>query len=173
MRTGVSAVLVGDGLAIVTQRDLVGVLAHGRPAGVVAMTVATTPPLTIRTTDTALDAIAAMVRNEVHHLVVIDDAGGPVGMISLGVMAEVVRARAPCPIGSRRSGSPSVVSRTRDRLAELSSCADDQDRDRARRGEISRRTSEEMTARALRTDHQQVVAPRAGVLPEQGGRVPA
>ena len=92
-----SAALVGDGLVIVTQRDLVGVLAHGRPAGVVAMTAATMQPLTIRTSDTALDAIAAMVRNEVHHLVVIDDAGGPVGMISLGVMAEVVLGESTVP----------------------------------------------------------------------------
>jgi CBS domain-containing protein len=97
MRTGVSAVIVDDGLAIVTQRDLVEVLARGRPAGAVAMTVATMQPLTIRTTDTALDALAAMVRNEVHHLVVVDDAGRPVGMISLGVMAEVILGDSSVP----------------------------------------------------------------------------
>ena len=90
VRTGVSAVIVGEGLAIVTQRDLVGAIARGRPVGDAAMNVATMQPLTIRTASSALDALAAMVRYEVHHLVVVDADGVPVGGVALGAMAEVV-----------------------------------------------------------------------------------
>ncbi|MGZ8763567.1 MAG: CBS domain-containing protein [Acidimicrobiia bacterium] len=97
MRTAVSAVIVGTGAAIITQRDLVAALARGRPTSDEAMTVATMQPLTIRTSHTALDAMAAMVRNEVHHLVVLDEVGDPVGVARLSDMAEIVLGESAVP----------------------------------------------------------------------------
>ena len=88
MRTGVSAVIVGDRDTIVTERDLVDALARGRPSVDHALNAATVNPWSIHASETVLDALTAMVRHGVRHLVVLDQAGDPVGVAALAATAE-------------------------------------------------------------------------------------
>jgi signal-transduction protein with cAMP-binding, CBS, and nucleotidyltransferase domain len=90
MRTGLTAVVIGHGDAIVTERDIVSAIAHGRTPDDPVVLVATVHPLAIRSSASALDALAAMMRHSVRHLVVVDDDAEPIGVVGLAAIVDVV-----------------------------------------------------------------------------------
>lgn len=91
---GVSSVLVGDESGIATERDLVRALAAGVGPDEAIAAVATAHPVRVSGDCSVMDAGAAMLNEEVRHLIVeIDDA---VGIVSLReVMAVLLCAVNP------------------------------------------------------------------------------
>jgi CBS domain-containing protein len=76
------AVLVG-GQAILTEPDVVRAVAEGHDLDEAAVCVATPDPLTVTGHATLLEAIDGMLRRRVRTLVVVDDHGHPVGILTL------------------------------------------------------------------------------------------
>jgi signal-transduction protein with cAMP-binding, CBS, and nucleotidyltransferase domain len=97
MRTGVSAVVVGRSDAIVTERDIVHAVGHGRTPDDPVVLVATVHPLAIRSSESVLDALAAMMRHSVRHLVVLDRSDEPVGVVGLTDVVQVVLGGSDVP----------------------------------------------------------------------------
>ncbi|GAA3954069.1 CBS domain-containing protein [Streptomyces marokkonensis] len=93
MRTqNIGDVVVADGQGVVgmlTDRDItVRAVAEGLdPMAVGVRSVCTTDPLTVSPDDRASDAVALMREHAVRRLPVVED-GPPVGMLSLGDLAE-------------------------------------------------------------------------------------
>ena len=85
---GVSALLVGDADAIITERDIARALGHGVSADESVGAVATPHPLTVPGTMPVVDACATMLNEQVRHLVVALDGG--VGLVSLRAVAAVL-----------------------------------------------------------------------------------
>jgi signal-transduction protein with cAMP-binding, CBS, and nucleotidyltransferase domain len=84
IRTGVSVVVIGRRRGIVTERDLVAALARGRAPTDLAIHSASSSPWAISCDNTALDALAAMVRYGVRHLLVLDGSDELIGVVALG-----------------------------------------------------------------------------------------
>ena len=95
--TGSSAVLVGVGPGIVTERDIVRAVAAGHSPDVPARADATPNALCIERTASALEALGAMLRVGVRHLVVTDAGGKPCGVVSLRTAAQAVFGRVEGP----------------------------------------------------------------------------
>lgn len=85
---GISALAVvaeGRLVGLVTAGDLVArVLARGRPVQTPVGEIMSAPVLTCRTGDFFATALLTMVHHRIKHLPVLDAAGAPVGMITLG-----------------------------------------------------------------------------------------
>jgi signal-transduction protein with cAMP-binding, CBS, and nucleotidyltransferase domain len=71
--TGVSAVLVGETRAIVTERDVVRAIARGASSDEQALGYATSDPLLVLDTCPAIDALAVMLDRGVRHLLVVSE----------------------------------------------------------------------------------------------------
>jgi CBS domain-containing protein len=98
---GVSCALVRqDGrIAIVTDRDFRARVATGEVSPDAPITdAATSPVLTIGQTDTVADALLRMLDHGVHHLVVTDPAGEPVGVVRV---VDIASAEVSDPIRLR------------------------------------------------------------------------
>jgi signal-transduction protein with cAMP-binding, CBS, and nucleotidyltransferase domain len=95
--TGSSAVMVGVGPAIVTEHDIVRAVAAGHAPDAPARADATANALCIERTASALDALGAMLRVGVRHLVVTDAGGKPCGVVSLRTAAQAVFRQAQGP----------------------------------------------------------------------------
>ncbi len=89
VRTGATAVVIGSGAAILTERDLVAATALGRSPLTSAMVAVSSDCETVVASTTAFDALAAMLRSQATQLIVVDAAGDPIGTVSL---AEVLTA---------------------------------------------------------------------------------
>jgi CBS domain-containing protein len=100
-RRGISSVLVsGPEPGIVTDRDLRGrVLAEGLGPDTLLDRVATRPVLTLPATASMHEAVAVMLRHQVHHLPVTED-GSIVGVISNGDLLRH-RGQSPLHLGRR------------------------------------------------------------------------
>ena len=77
----ISSVLVGDGGAIVTERDLAEGLCAGLGPGDPITAVLTINPIRVPADTTVVDAAALMLNKEIRHLVV-DWVDGSIGIIS-------------------------------------------------------------------------------------------
>jgi CBS domain-containing protein len=81
---GTSVALVGEGTsAIVTERDLAQALARGLGPSDPVSEAATGHPVAAPATEHLAAATARMLAHGVRHLVVLDDAGDAVGVLSL------------------------------------------------------------------------------------------
>ena len=83
---GVGSVLVVDGgrlLGIITERDLVRVVAEGVDLDGPVGEYMTRNPVTLREDDDLHKAVELMVELGVRHLPVVDDKGSPLGVISI------------------------------------------------------------------------------------------
>ena len=79
-----SCVLIAtpEGLGIATDRDFRSKVATGlTPLGAPLATIASTPATTVGHTTTVARALLTMVEQGIHHLVVTDDAGAPMGIV--------------------------------------------------------------------------------------------
>lgn len=89
---GVSAVLVGPGPAIVTERDLARAWADRRTGQEPVGEIATGHPLVVSATTSIAEAAATMLNAEVRHLIVRMPEGPP-GIVSLrAVMAVLLQS---------------------------------------------------------------------------------
>jgi signal-transduction protein with cAMP-binding, CBS, and nucleotidyltransferase domain len=87
---GISCAVLGEPpLRVVTDRDLVGAWADIRPASDEVALIATTDPCWVPATSSLVEAAAHMINLGVRHLVVVDIAGLPIGIVS---MVELVSA---------------------------------------------------------------------------------
>jgi CBS domain-containing protein len=92
---GVSAVLLGDGAAIATERDLTSALAAGMGPDESIAAVASTNPIRVPEHTSVTEAAALMLNQEIRHLVV-DGADGRVSIISFReVMAVLLDMASP------------------------------------------------------------------------------
>jgi len=100
---GVSAVLVGDGAGIATERDLAWALGAGYTATDRVDAVATRHPLAVPGTISVVAAAALMLNQQVRHLVV-ELHGGGLGVVSIrDLLAVLLQAVDPQPwLGSLR-----------------------------------------------------------------------
>jgi signal-transduction protein with cAMP-binding, CBS, and nucleotidyltransferase domain len=83
LRRQTSSALIAETGAIITERDLVRLLAEGASPDTPADTAATPAPRTIDATATVLEAIDTMVRARHRTLLVIDTAARPRGFVTL------------------------------------------------------------------------------------------
>jgi signal-transduction protein with cAMP-binding, CBS, and nucleotidyltransferase domain len=90
MQGGVSAVVLAQAGAVVTERDVVSALASGRAPTAPAASIANPDPLVISESASALEALGAMLQNGIRHLVVVGGSGRPRGMLTLTEAAAVV-----------------------------------------------------------------------------------
>jgi len=91
----VSSALVGEGEAIVTERDLARTLAAGLGPEAAVSVVAVPDPKTVPAATAVVEAAAEMLRHEIRHLVVTDH-GDVLGVVSLrDVMAVLSQALDP------------------------------------------------------------------------------
>jgi signal-transduction protein with cAMP-binding, CBS, and nucleotidyltransferase domain len=96
-RENVSALLVDDGKAIVSERDMTRALAAGLGADCAVGVVATFEPVTVPADMAIVEAAALMLNEEVRHLVV-QSAGQGLGIVSLrAVLAVLLQAVRPEP----------------------------------------------------------------------------
>jgi CBS domain-containing protein len=94
-RHDVSAVLVGDGAGIVTERDLARAVGAGIRSADPVDRVMTPHPLAVPGDTSVLDAAALMLNEQVRHLVV-DLGGARVGVISIrDLLAVLLQAADP------------------------------------------------------------------------------
>jgi signal-transduction protein with cAMP-binding, CBS, and nucleotidyltransferase domain len=92
---GVSAVLVGNGTAIATERDLTRALAAGMSPAESIAAVVSTNPIRVPGHTPVTEAAALMLNQEIRHLVV-DGADGRVSIISFReVMAVLLHMASP------------------------------------------------------------------------------
>ena len=85
---GVSALLVGEHAAIITERDIARALGHGVPVDEIVGRVATPYPLVVSGSMSVVDGCATMLNEHVRHLVVETDDGPAV--LSLRDVAAVL-----------------------------------------------------------------------------------
>lgn len=85
----VSAVLIGTGTGILTERDLARAVADGVDDAAPVTVLATPRPVTVPGTTTVLQAAARMLDLELRHLVV-DMGSGGLGIVSLRDIAAVL-----------------------------------------------------------------------------------
>jgi signal-transduction protein with cAMP-binding, CBS, and nucleotidyltransferase domain len=91
----VSAALIGDCDAIVTERDLAVALASGLGPEAAVSAVFVPDPTTFEATESIVDAAAQMIRQEIRHLVV-THRGDTLGVVSLrDVMAVLLQTMDP------------------------------------------------------------------------------
>ena len=91
----VSAALVENGDAIVTERDLTRTLASGLGPEAAVSAACVPDPFTLAASTSVVDAAAEMLRHEIRHLVV-KDSGDVLGIVSLReVMAVLLQALDP------------------------------------------------------------------------------
>ena len=77
-------------LRVVTERDLVGAWAQGRSVHDQIGSVATVNPYWAPVTASVSEAAALMVRLGIRHLVVVDIAGRPIGVVSMAELFSVL-----------------------------------------------------------------------------------
>jgi acetyl-CoA synthetase len=91
----VSSVLVGDGAAMATERDLARALAAGMGPDEPITTVASAYPVRVPADTSVVDAAALMLNEEIRHLL-IDGDDGTVSVLSLReVMAVLLQMASP------------------------------------------------------------------------------
>ena len=91
----VSSVLVGDGVALATERDLARALAAGMAPDDPITAVTSTDPVRVSAETSVVDAAALMLNEEIRHLL-IDGADGTVSVVSLReVMAVLLQMATP------------------------------------------------------------------------------
>jgi len=96
-RENVSALLVDDGQAIVSERDMTRALARGLGADSAITMVATFEPLIVSADMPIVEAATVMLNEEVRHLVV-QTAGHELGIVSLrAVLAVLLQTAQPEP----------------------------------------------------------------------------
>jgi CBS domain-containing protein len=96
-RENVSALLVDDGKAIISERDMTRALAAGFGADCLVGVVATFEPVTVPADMAIVEAAARMLNEEVRHLVV-QSASYGLGIVSLrAVLAVLLQAAQPEP----------------------------------------------------------------------------
>jgi signal-transduction protein with cAMP-binding, CBS, and nucleotidyltransferase domain len=96
-RAAVSAIIIGPAAAIVTEHDIVHAVAANDAPGTAAMAVASEQTICLADTATALDALATMLRCGVRHLVILDRAGVPCGVLPIAVAAAAIFSAADVP----------------------------------------------------------------------------
>lgn len=109
-------------LGIITERDvLVRVVAAGKNAESLPVAQAMTKPLlTARPGDLLIEAFSRMVRHGVRRLVLLDDAGAPVGLLGEGDML-AARGESPLALASEINAAQDepALARAFERLARL------------------------------------------------------
>jgi CBS domain-containing protein len=85
---GVSALLVGEQAAIITERDIARALGHGVPVDEIVGGVATPHPVVVSASMSVVDGCAVMLNEQIRHLVVETDHGPAV--LSLRDVAAVL-----------------------------------------------------------------------------------
>jgi CBS domain-containing protein len=90
VRTGVSAVAIGAGATILTERDVVIAMSRGRSPLTPALLAVSTGGEMVAPSATAADSLAAMIRSDVTQLVVVDETGEPIGTVSLSEVLTAV-----------------------------------------------------------------------------------
>jgi len=97
---GVSCALLEEPpLRVVTERDLASAWAQGRSANDEVATVASNQPYWASRSTTVAEAAALMVDLGIRHLLVLDDAGFPTGVVSMPeLFAVLVLAQEPAAL---------------------------------------------------------------------------
>jgi CBS domain-containing protein len=85
---GVSALLVGEQAAIITERDIARALGHGVPVNEIVGRVATPHPVVVSASMSVVEGCAIMLNEQIRHLVVETDQGPAV--LSLRDVAAVL-----------------------------------------------------------------------------------
>jgi CBS domain-containing protein len=86
----VSAVIIGPGAAIVTERDVVRALAAGETPDAPALAYSSSGILSLSGEASVAHALAAMLDAGVRHIVIVDAAGVPSAVLPLSAAAAVV-----------------------------------------------------------------------------------
>lgn len=97
VRERVPAVLLGTGQAIVSEHDIVRAVARGRDNTEPACLIATPDPIGVAATASVLEAVELMLRHGLRAVVVVDEPGSPVGMLTLVHAVEALLAVAEIP----------------------------------------------------------------------------
>ncbi|MEB3851837.1 MAG: CBS domain-containing protein [Desulfurococcales archaeon] len=82
----IGSVLVVEGgrlVGIITERDVIRLLAAGRPLTEKLGDVMTRDPVTVKPDTPLIVALARMVEYNIRHLPVVDEKGRPVGVLSV------------------------------------------------------------------------------------------
>jgi len=79
MRQGPDGQLVG----VISERDIIRVIASGRTLSTPVMEVCTKNVVTVRANSDVAEAAKAMNRHRIRHVVVVDDSDKPVGVVSM------------------------------------------------------------------------------------------
>jgi signal-transduction protein with cAMP-binding, CBS, and nucleotidyltransferase domain len=96
-RAGVSAIIIGPAAAIVTEHDIVHAVAADHDPHTAATSVASDHTICLADSATALEALATMLRYGVRHLVILDRAGVPCGVLPIAVAAAAIFSRSDVP----------------------------------------------------------------------------
>jgi signal-transduction protein with cAMP-binding, CBS, and nucleotidyltransferase domain len=96
-RAGVSAIILGPAAAIVTEHDIVRAVATDHDPRTAATRVANDDTICLADSATALEALATMLRYGVRHLVILDRAGVPCGVLPIAVAAAAIFSHSDVP----------------------------------------------------------------------------
>jgi CBS domain-containing protein len=90
-RRGLTCVLVAtEPAGLVTDHDLAGALAAGHGPDVLVEEIATRAPVWAAVDSTLIEAVITMVEHRIRHLLVVDGAGRPQGVLSLLVATQML-----------------------------------------------------------------------------------
>jgi len=90
-RRGLTCVLVAtEPAGLVTDHDLAAALAAGHGPDLLVEEIATRSPVRAPVDSTLLDAVTTMVDHRIRHLLVVDGAGRPQGVLSLVVATQLL-----------------------------------------------------------------------------------
>ena len=92
VRERVPSLLLGDGVAIVSEHDVVRAVARGRGAHEPAALVATPDPIAVSRDAAVLEAVEVMLRHGIRAIVVVDERSRPFGMLTLVRAVETLLA---------------------------------------------------------------------------------
>lgn len=73
----------GKLVGVISERDIIRVVASGRALDVPVDQVCTKDVVTVRSSSDVAEAAKAMNKNGIRHVVVVDDSGKPVGVVSM------------------------------------------------------------------------------------------
>ena len=75
--------LEGQLVGVISERDIIRVIASGRTLAVPVAEVCTEKVVTVRANSDVADAAKAMNKHGIRHVVVVDDSNKPVGVVSM------------------------------------------------------------------------------------------
>lgn len=168
---GVGALLVVDGegraIGILSERDMLRLVAEGGPPGARTVATSMTAPLDAMTADAFVyRALARMQRRGFRHMPVVDAEGRPVGMVSARTLLEQ-RAAFALALGDEIDVAPDAAAlrATHDRLPALAAALLADDVSPASIAAVIAAVTRDMTARAAALAEAMMIRDGKGAAP--------